>query len=283
MYSLARRRNLSERCTMDSIVEMFSYSFMVRALIAGVLISLSAALVGVPLVLRKNSMLGDGLSHVAFSAFAIASVLGLLPLPFAIPVVILVSFFILRLNQNSKIHGDSAIALMSASALAIGTFAVSLAGTNVDINNYRFGSILSICETEVIFSAVLIAVVVVMYLFLHNKIFAITFDEKFAKSIGVKTEVYNILFAVLCSVVVVLGMRLMGALLISSLIVFPVLSAQTLYKSFNKVVVSAAVLSVLSFVVGLILSYLLATPTGATIVIVNLVILVTLKIFEKIF
>ena len=283
MYSLARRRNLSERCTMDSIVEMFSYSFMVRALIAGVLISLSAALVGVPLVLRKNSMLGDGLSHVAFSAFAIASVLGLLPLPFAIPVVILVSFFILRLNQNSKIHGDSAIALMSASALAIGTFAVSLAGTNVDINNYLFGSILSIGETEVIFSAVLIAVVVVMYLFLHNKIFAITFDEKFAKSIGVKTEVYNILFAVLCSVVVVLGMRLMGALLISSLIVFPVLSAQTLYKSFNKVVVSAAVLSVLSFVVGLILSYLLATPTGATIVIVNLVILVTLKIFEKIF
>ena len=268
---------------MDSIVEMFSYSFMVRALIAGVLISLSAALVGVPLVLRKNSMLGDGLSHVAFSAFAIASVLGLLPLPFAIPVVILVSFFILRLNQNSKIHGDSAIALMSASALAIGTFAVSLAGTNVDINNYLFGSILSIGETEVIFSAVLIAVVVVMYLFLHNKIFAITFDEKFAKSIGVKTEVYNILFAVLCSVVVVLGMRLMGALLISSLIVFPVLSAQTLYKSFNKVVVSAAVLSVLSFVVGLILSYLLATPTGATIVIVNLVILVTLKIFEKIF
>ena len=268
---------------MDSLFEMFSYSFMVRALIAGVLISLSAALVGVPLVLRKNSMLGDGLSHVAFSAFAIASVFGFLPLPFAIPVVILVSFFILRLNQNSKIHGDSAIALMSASALAIGTFAVSLAGTNVDINNYLFGSILSIGEAEVVFSAALLAVVFVMYLFLHNKIFAITFDERFAKSIGVKTEVYNVLFAILCSVVVVLGMRLMGALLISSLIVFPVLSAQTLYKSFNKVVVSSAILAVLSFVIGLVLSYFLATPTGATIVIVNLVILVALKILEKIF
>ena len=268
---------------MDSLFEMFSYSFMVRAWSAGVLISLSAALVGVPLVLRKNSMLGDGLSHVAFSAFAIASVFGLLPLPFAIPVVILVSFFILRLNQNSKIHGDSAIALMSASALAIGTFAVSLAGTNVDINNYLFGSILSIGEAEVVFSAALLAVVFVMYLFLHNKIFAITFDERFAKSIGVKTEVYNVLFAILCSVVVVLGMRLMGALLISSLIVFPVLSAQTLYKSFNKVVVSSAILAVLSFVIGLVLSYFLATPTGATIVIVNLVILVALKILEKIF
>ena len=267
---------------MDSLFEMFSYTFMVRAFVSGVLISLSAALVGVPLVLRKNTMLGDGLSHVAFSAFAIASVFGLLPIPFAIPVVILASFLILRLNQNSKIHGDSAIALMSASALAIGTFFVSLFGTNVDINNYLFGSILSIGGAEVVFAFGLLLVVLVMYAFLHNKIFAITFDERFAKSIGVKTEIYNVLFAILCSVVVVLGMRLVGALLISSLIVFPVLSAQTLYKSFNKVVIFSAVLAVLSFVVGLISSYFLVTPTGATIVIVNLLILVVLKILEKI-
>ena len=121
---------------MNSLIEMFSYGFMVRALIVGILISLSAALVGTPLVLKKNSMLGDGLSHVAFGAFALASVLGFAPLWVAIPVVIIASFFVLRLNENSKIHGDSAVALMSASALAIGTFIASLAGTNTDINSY---------------------------------------------------------------------------------------------------------------------------------------------------
>ena len=267
---------------MNSLLEMFSYAFMIRALVAGILISAAAALVGVPLVLRKNSMLGDGLSHVAFSAFAIASVFGLMPLSFAIPVVILVSFLVLKMGRNAKINGDSAIALMSASALAIGTFVVSLSGTNVDINSYLFGSILSIDWAEVVLSGVLFVVVLLAYLILRNRIFAITFDERFAKSIGLNTELYNIMFAILCSVVVVVGMRLVGALLISSIIVFPVLSAQALHKSFNKVILSSVFLSVLSFVLGLVFSYLLATPTGATIVIVNLGILMILKISERV-
>lgn len=266
---------------MDSIVEMLSYPFMVRALIVGVLISLSAALIGTPLVLRKNSMLSDGLSHVAFGAFAIALVLGLAPLVVAIPIVVLASFFVLRLGDNAKIYGDSAIALMSASALAIGVFVTSLAGTNVDINGYLFGSILSINESEIWLSTLLLAVIVIMYVIFHNKIFALTFDEKFARAIGINTKMYNTIFAILCSVLIVLGMRLMGALLISSLVIFPTLSARTVFKNFKSVTVAGAALAVINFVVGLMASYLLATPTGATVVIVNLMALVILKILNR--
>lgn len=266
---------------MNSLIEMFSYGFMVRALIAGVLISLSAALIGTPLVLKKNSMLSDGLSHVAFGAFALASVLGFASPWIAIPVVIIASFFVLKLSDNAKIHGDSAIALMSASALAIGTFVVSIAGTNIDINNYLFGSIISIGSSDVFLALGLLIVTVTTYVVFHNKIFALTFDEKFARAIGINTKFYNALFAILCSVLIVLGMRLMGALLISSLIIFPTLSAQTIFKSFKSVTVSGAVLSVLGFIVGLVTSYLLGTPTGATIVLVDLFILVFLKITNR--
>ena len=198
---------------MINIIEMFSYSFMVRAFIVGILISLCAALIGISLVLRRNSMIGDGLSHVGFGAFAIATILGFAPLEFAIPVVIIVSFLILKLNDNSKTHGDAAIALMSASSLAIGTFAISIVkGVNTDINNYLFGSILSINEKDVIISVILSVLVILLYVIAYNKIFAITFDERFAKSIGIKTNLYNMIFASLCSVTVVLGMRLMGSL-----------------------------------------------------------------------
>lgn len=266
---------------MNSLGEMFSYSFMIRALIAGALISISAALIGTPLVLRKNSMLGDGLSHVAFGAFALASVLGLTPLPIAIPIVVLVSFLILRLDENSRIHGDSAIALMSASALAIGTFVVSLAGTNVDINSYLFGSILSINDSEMWLAGIMALLIIGVYVAFHNKIFAVTFDEQFARAIGVNAKLYNALFAILCSIVIVLGMRLMGALLISSILVFPTLSAEMLFRQFKSVVVASAVFAVINFVIGLVISYLLSTPTGATIVIVNLFVLITLKLLSR--
>ena len=255
---------------MNSLLEMFSYAFMVRALIVGILLSLSAALIGVPLVLRRNSMIGDGLSHVGFGAFAIAAALGLAPLWVALPVVILASFFILRLNENNRISGDAAIALISTSTLAIGTFVVSLSGSNVDINNYLFGSILSLGTIDIVAGIILSIVVAALYILCHHKIFATTFDESFAKSIGVKTESYNIIFAILCSIVIVLGMRLMGALLISSLIVFPVLSAKQIAKSYKGVVFLSTIFAIISFISGLIISYLLNTPTGATIVLTNL-------------
>lgn len=264
----------------SSIIDMFSYSFMVKAFVVGILISLCASLIGVSLVLRKNSMIGDGLSHVGFGAFAVATILGFAPLEFAIPIVVIVSFLILKLNENNKIHGDSAIALISASSLAIGTFLISITGVNTDINNYLFGSILSINNSDVIISIILSIIVILIYIILFNKIFAITFDERFAKSIGINTSLYNVIFAILCSIVVVIGMRLMGSLLISSLIIFPTLSSLQIFKKFKSVVISSIVISLLSFIIGLIVSYLNATPTGATIVIVNLVIFIIFKIIS---
>ncbi|MBQ6396465.1 metal ABC transporter permease [Candidatus Saccharibacteria bacterium] len=257
---------------MSGVFEMFEYAFMTRALIAGVFVSLSAALIGVPLVLRKNAMIGDGLSHVAFSAFAIATVAGIAPLPFAIPVVIIGSFLLLWIEKSRKVYGDAAVAVLSASSLAIGTIVVSVSkGVNIDLNSYLFGSVLAIGGTEVVLSAVLCAVVVGVYLVFYNRIFSLTFDEEFSKSIGVKTELFQVLFSVVCSVVIVLGMRLVGALLVSSLIIFPTLIATSLAKSFRGVIKTAAAVTVLNFVVGLSLSFLFATPTGATIVAVNLV------------
>ena len=266
---------------MNSIIEIFSYDFMLKAFVVGSLISLCASLIGVSLVLRRNSMIGDGLSHTSFGAFSIATVLNITPLEFALPIVMVISFLILRLNQNNKVHGDSAIALLSASSLAIGTFIISVTdGVNTDINNYLFGSILSIDNKEVIISIFLSIVIILLYIISYNKIFAITFDENFSKVVGIKTEIYNIIFAGLCSIVVVLGMRLMGPLLVSSLIIFPPLSAMQVKKTFKGVVCFSTIISIISFMIGLILSYNLEAPTGATIVIVNLVVFLILKLIS---
>ena len=265
------------------MIEMFSHPFMIRALLVGLMISVCAALVGVSLVLRKNSMIGDGLSHTAFSAFALATVLGLTPLYFALPIVVIASFFVLRLSQNRKLHGDAAIAVLSASSLAIGTLAISLSkGVNIDLNSYLFGSILAVGWLDVVLSIILTLLIIALYVFTYHRIFAITFDEEFAKSVGIKTGVYDAIFAAICSVVVVLGMRLLGALLISSLIIFPTLSAMRLKRSFRGIVWLSALISVIAFIVGLVLSYLLATPTGATVVIVNLIVFVISVLLQKI-
>lgn len=265
------------------MMELFTYPFMQRALIVGILISICAALVGVSLVLRRNSMIGDGLSHTAFSAFALATVFGFTPLYFALPVVIIASFFVLRLSQNRKLHGDAAIAVLSASSLALGTMAISLGkGVNIDLNSYLFGSILSVSWADVILSAILTILIIALYLFAYHRIFAITFDEEFAKSVGVKTGIYDAIFAAICSVVVVLGMRLLGSLLISSLIIFPTLTAMRLKRTFRGIVFVSVLVSVIAFIVGLVLSYLLATPTGATVVLVNLFVFVCASLFQKV-
>lgn len=266
---------------MDSIVEMFSYSFMVNAFVVGIFISICASLIGITLVLKRNSMIGDGLSHVGFGAFAIATVLNCTPLSFALPIVILTSILILRLKDDGQIHGDCAIAILSASSLAIGTFVISVTkGVNTDINNYLFGSILSINKNDLIMSVILSIIIILLYIFCYNQIFALTFDETFAKSIGINTDLYNAIFACLCSIVVVLGMRLMGSLLISSLIIFPTVSAMQVSKTFKRVVILAVFLSIINFTLGLIFSYLLSTPTGATIVIFNLITLIILKVMQ---
>lgn len=256
---------------LNLLTEMLSYTFIQRALVVGIIVSICAALMGVIMVLRRSSMIGDGLSHVAFGAFAVATVLGFTPIYFAIPVSILTSFFILRLSQNSKIHGDSAIALFSASALAIGIMAISVTkGVNVDINAYLFGSILSINPRDLIISVILGLTVLAFFLIFYHHIFAITFDESFAKSIGLKVDLYRGILAVMCSIIVVLGMKLLGSLLISSLIIFPCLTSMQLFKNFRQVVIASTTVSVLCFILGLVASYVFSTPTGATIVIANL-------------
>lgn len=266
---------------MNSFITIFSYSFMLRALITGILIAICSSLIGTSLVLRRNSMIGDGLSHVAFGAFAIATVFNYSPIIFTIPIVIIVSFLILRLNENNKIHGDSLIAIVSISALAIGTFLISInKGVNTDISNFLFGSILSIDKLDLILSIVLSLFVIVMFIFSYNKIFLITFDEKFAKSIGINTNLYNVIFAIICSLVIVVGMRLMGALLISSLIIFPTLTTMQVINKFKSVIISSTIVSVVAFILGLYFSFILESPTGSTIVIVNLIFFLLFKIYS---
>ena len=253
-----------------NFISMFSYDFILRALVVGTLVSLCAALLGVSLVLKRYSMIGDGLSHVGFGAIAIAMVMNLSPLYVAIPVVVLAAFLLLRVSSNSKIHGDAAIAMISTGMLAFGVFAISLkSGMNVDMSSFMFGSILAMDKGDVMLSIVLSLLVLLLFIVFYPRIFAVTFDEEFAKATGVKVELYNGLIAFLSAITIVLGMRMMGALLISSLVIFPPLSAMQVFKTFRQVVVSSAVLSVICFVAGLVLSYVAAAPTGASVVLMN--------------
>lgn len=255
----------------EIIEEMFSAPILVRALIVGILVSLCAALMGVSLVLKRYSMIGDGLSHVGFGALAVAAVMNLAPMAVAIPVVIIAAFLLLRLSSNSKIKGDSAIALISTGALAIGVMAVSVShGVNVDLNSYLFGSIISVSRGDVAISVVLALAVLLMFVFFYTKIFAITFDESFAKATGINVGVYNMLIALLTSVTIVIGMRLMGSMLISSLVIFPALCSMRVFKSFKSVTICSAVISVTTFVIGMFISYVADTPCGASIVCVNI-------------
>lgn len=253
------------------IGEMITYPFMVRAIIVGVLVSLCASLLGVSLVLKRYSMIGDGLSHVGFGALAIATALGLAPLTVSIPLVILAAIVLLRISEDSKIKGDALIALISTSSLAIGVIVVSLTtGMNTDVCNFMFGSILAMSKTDVYLSIAFAVIVLVLFIFFYNKIFAITFDESFAKATGVNTGFYNMMIAILTSVTIVLGMRMMGAMLISSLIIFPALTSMRYFKSFKSVTISSAVVSILSFFIGIVASYQYALPTGASVVVVNI-------------
>ena len=256
---------------MSEFWHLFSFHFMQRALVVGAMVSLCAALLGVPLVLKRFSMIGDGLSHVGFGALAIASALHVAPLAVAVPVVVVTAVLLLRLSQNSRIKGDAMIALISSSALAIGVICVSVTtGMNTEVSSYMFGSILSLSRSDAILSAVLSAAVLVLFLLFYPRLFAVTFDETFSRATGVRTDLYNLLLAVLTAITVVLGMRMMGALLISSLLIFPALSAMRIYRSFRRVVICAACISVGCFLIGTLCSYWLETPTGASIVAANL-------------
>lgn len=252
--------------------EIFSYPFMVRALLVGSLVALCSALLGVSLVLKRYAMIGDGLSHVGFGALAVATALNASPLLISLPIVLIAAMLLLRLSESSKIKGDSAVSIISTGALAVGVMIVSLTtGMNTDVSNYLFGSILTMSESDVSLSVLISLLVVSMFVIFYNRIFSVTFDESFAQATGIKVSTYNTIIAGLTALVIVLGMRLMGALLITSLIVFPALTAMRLCKQFKTVIINSAAVSVVCLWLGVIISYVYATPTGASIVICNII------------
>ncbi len=268
----------------QTIVEMMSYTFIQRAILVGILVSLCAALLGVSLVLKRYSMIGDGLSHVGFGILTVSTAFGATsPLYIAIPGVTLAAIILLKLGNNKKIKSDSAIALVSSSALAIGVAVTSVTtGMNTDVCNFMFGSILAMSKSDVILSVIVSIIVAILFVIYYRKLFIITFDEQFAKASGLKAKRYTNLIAILTALVIVVGMRMMGVMLISSIIIFPALTSMQIFKSFKKVVISSGIISVVSFLIGIYLSYIFNISTGATIVIVNLVFFILFSIIEKI-
>lgn len=247
----------------------FFTSIILPALIGGIAVTICASLLGVTLVLKKYSMIGDGLSHIGYGALSVAAVMNLAPLKVALPVVIIAAFILLRLGSDSRLNGDSAIALFSTTALAVGILVSSKAGLTNDVSHYMFGSILAMSRSDVILSVVLSVIVILAFLLLYNRIFSVTFDENFARATGVRSGLYNMIFAVLTAVTVVLGMMMMGSLLISSLIVIPALTAMRICKSFRGVVLVSGVVSVISFLLGMFIALAFNTAPGASIVVVN--------------
>lgn len=268
---------------MEFLAEILSYPFARRAIIVGLLLSVSAALIGVNLVLKRFSMLGDGLSHVSFGAAAVGLACGVSPLQFSIPIVIVAAFLLLRLKQNSKINGDAATAIVSSSSLAVGiTVAALTTGMNTDISNYMFGSILALGRGEVVVASICGALILVIYILFYQKIFVTTFDEDFAVITGVRVKLYNSINAILTAITVVIGMRIMGALLISSIITFPALSSMRICKHYKCTVIVAAVVSVISFLTGILLSFAFDIPAGAAVVLTNLAAFLILSFVGKI-
>lgn len=263
----------------EKLITYFQYPFVVNALIVGVLVALCASLLGVTLVLKRFSFIGDGLSHVAFGAMAVASVLNLSNnMLIVLPVTIICAILLLRTGSKTVIKGDAAVAMISVAALAIGymvmnVFSVS-SNLSGDVCTTLFGStsILTLSSMEVWISVGLSIVVVALFVIFYNKIFAVTFDEDFALAVGTKAGAYNLMIAVVIAVIIVLAMNLVGSLLITALVIFPALSAMRLFNSFLKVTICSAVISVFCALVGMLTSIVAGTPVGSTIVIADLVV-----------
>lgn len=262
---------------LDTLTTYFQYPFVRYALIVGVLIALCSSLLGVTLVLKRFSFIGDGLSHVAFGTMAVAAVLDLTnDMPLILGITVLCAILLLRTGQNAKVKGDAAVAMLSVGALAIGYLLMNLFSTSSnltgDVCSTLFGStsILTLTKTEVWLCAALSVVVVLVFVFFYNKIFAVTFDEAFAKAVGTRANVYNLLIAVIVAVIIVLAMNLVGSLLISALVIFPALSAMRVFRNFRAVTICSAALSVTCALAGILLSILAGTPVGSTIVAVDI-------------
>lgn len=268
---------------MLTIISALKYDFMQYALIAGVMIAISCALLGGFLVLRRYAMIGDGLAHVSFATVAIGLLIGVAPLALSVPLVMLSSLWILKLSKSGGLmEGDAAIGLLSSFAVALGVMLSSVGnGFNVDLFSYLFGSILTIQKSEVILSVILSIGVIISVILLYNDLFALTFDEDFAKSNGLNTERYNTALVLLTSVTVVLGVRVVGTMLISSLIVIPVVTALQLKTGFKMMLISATLFSVFAVISGIFISFAFDLPTGATIVLINFALFLIFSLRRK--
>ncbi len=275
---------------MEKLIEYFRFPFVRHALIVGILVALCASLLGVTLVLKRYSYIGDGLSHVAFGAMTVATVISISnSMLVVLPITIVAAVLLLRMGQNAKIKGDAALAMISVGSLAVGYLLLNVFSTssNVagDVCSTLFGStrFLTLSTTDVVTCVVLSTVVIVLYLVFYNKIFAVTFDESFAKASGLRASAYNLLIATVTAVVIVLAMRLVGSLLITALIIFPALSAMRLFKNFKSVVICSSILALVCATLGLCISILAETPAGATIVVADIVTFFLCSLAGKIF
>ena len=273
----------------ETLQTYFSFPFVRNALLVGVLIALCSSLLGVTLVLKRLSFIGDGLSHVAFGAMAVAAVLGVIDdTAFIMAVTIIAAVILLKSGQNTKIKGDASLAMISVGALAVGYLLLNIfsTSTNVagDVCSTLFGttSILTLTTKEVWICIIMSIVVVVVFILYYNRIFAVTFDETFAQAIGVKAGFYNMMIAVITAIIIVLAMNLVGSLLISALVIFPALSAMRIFKNFRAVILCSAVISVLAAAGGILISILASTPVGATIVVADIAVFILFSFVGKV-
>lgn len=267
----------------SSLLEAFQYQFIIKALIVGSMIALSSSVLGIFLVLKKFSMIGDGLAHVSFATVALALLLNSSPLLISIPVVILASFLILKLNEKADLHGDAAIGLVSSFSVAFGVLLASVSGGfNVDLFSYLFGSILVISDLDLVFSIILSIVVVLGLFFFYNALVAVAHDEEFAGVIGIDVKLMNRIIAVLTSITIVLGIRVVGTMLISSMIIFPTVTALQLSKSFKQTIALSIAVSIFCVIVGVLVSFVFNLPSGATIVILNAICFVAFFVLKRI-
>lgn len=266
------------------LVESLQYDFIIRAIVVGSLIALSSAFLGIFLVLQRQSMIGDGLAHVSFATIAIALFFNQSPLLVSIPLVIMASFLIIKLDEKAGINGDAAIGLISAFAVALGVLISSVSqGFNIDLFSYLFGSILVISKIDVILSIILSIIVIVLVILNYNSLFAMTYDQEFATVIGLDTKRMKYLVSVLTSITVVLGIRVVGTMLISSMIIFPTVTALLVSKGFKETILMSTIVSVTSVILGIFISYIFNLPTGAMIVMINAVIFVIVLAAAKYF
>lgn len=272
----------------STFAEYLSFPFVQYAFVAGVLVALCSSLLGVTLVLKRFSFIGDGLSHVAFGAMAVAAVMSISnEMLIIMPVTIVCAIFLLKRNQNSQVKGDASLAMFSVGAMAVGYLILNVFSTSAniagDVCSTLFGStsILTLQEGDIIICVAMSVIVIVSFVLLYNKLFAITFDETFARATGINTEFYNTIVAVITAIIVVLAMKLVGALLTSALIVFPALTSMRLYRSFKKVTICSAIVAVVAALVGISFSILFSTPVGATVVFVNILIFLIFTLIGK--